>query len=89
MTYHAIKSVSREPNEEMLKRLVMEHDANGDRVLSKHELKSVFKDLGSRFPGLRARLAMRFADKDKSGYIDEGELNGLVGYMMKLGYRVR
>uniref|UniRef100_A0A7N0V7U7 EF-hand domain-containing protein n=1 Tax=Kalanchoe fedtschenkoi TaxID=63787 RepID=A0A7N0V7U7_KALFE len=89
MPFKAKTNPTEQPDEEMLKRLIMEHDRNGDHVLSKHELKEAFKELGSRFPSLRTHMAMRFADKDKSGYVDDGELNGLVAYIMKLGYSVK
>ncbi|KAL9687007.1 hypothetical protein QQ045_031403 [Rhodiola kirilowii] len=83
------KTIPTKPSEEMLKRLMMQYDRNGDQVLSKDELKSAFQEFGSRFPGFRTRLAMKFADKDKSGYVEGGELNGLVRYIMQLGYSIK
>ncbi|KAL9673245.1 hypothetical protein QQ045_029499 [Rhodiola kirilowii] len=83
------KTIPVEPSEEMLRRLIMQYDSNGDHVLSKDELKSAFRDFGSRFPGFRARLAMKFADKNKSGCVEGQELDVLVSYIMQLGYSIK
>ncbi|KAF4395655.1 hypothetical protein G4B88_013429 [Cannabis sativa] len=64
-------------------------DANGDGRLSKQELRNAFASLGSFAPGWRAFRALRRADKNRDGFIDEEELDKVVKYAAKRGYTIR
>ncbi|PON42383.1 Parvalbumin [Parasponia andersonii] len=75
--------------EALLKDLFKSCDANGDRLLSRKELKKAFASLGSFAPGWRAFRALSRADKNRDGYIDEHELDYLVKYAAKRGYTMK
>ncbi|KAJ4717450.1 putative Calcium-binding EF-hand family protein [Melia azedarach] len=72
--------------EEMLKGVMQRCDEDGDGRLSKKELRDVFNTLGAYFPGLRAWLALHYADSDGDGYISHDEFNKLVNYCIECGY---
>ncbi|KAK1550406.1 hypothetical protein Q3G72_018436 [Acer saccharum] len=72
--------------EEQLKLLFMRFDTDGDRRLSKQELKDAFNSLGSRFSAWRAWRVLCHADANGDGYISDQELDGLVKYCVKHGY---
>ncbi|RVW40544.1 hypothetical protein CK203_081447 [Vitis vinifera] len=74
--------------EEQIRGIFRKYDRNGDRRLSKAELKEAFKHLGSHFPWWRASRALSRADANKDGYISEEELTSLVNYALKFGYKV-
>nr|GMD99388.1 putative calcium-binding protein CML10 [Ipomoea batatas] len=61
------------PSEEQLRKLFNNHDANRDASLSKKEIEKAFDELGSTVPGWRARRALRRADSDRNGFIDDEE----------------
>ncbi|KAH7524689.1 hypothetical protein FEM48_Zijuj06G0146300 [Ziziphus jujuba var. spinosa] len=73
-------------DEKELKRILKAHDVDGDGWLSKNELKEAFRKLGSRFPALRAALALNHADANNDGYISDGELDQLVKYIVNHGF---
>lgn len=64
-------------------------DLNGDGYLTKEDLTEAFRQLGSTFPGYRANRALYRADKNGDGLIDKKELDQLVEYARKRGYRLR
>nr|GLL48884.1 calmodulin-like protein 3 [Ipomoea trifida] len=75
------------PSEEQLRKLFSNHDANRDASLSKKEIEKAFDELGSTVPGWRARRALRRADSDRNGFIDdEEEMARLVKYAHSLSY---
>nr|GMD94581.1 probable calcium-binding protein CML10 [Ipomoea batatas] len=61
------------PSEEHLRKLFSNHDANRDASLSKKEIEKAFDELGSTVPGWRARRALRRADSNRNGFIDDEE----------------
>ncbi|BFG40767.1 hypothetical protein CerSpe_270410 [Prunus speciosa] len=76
--------------EEQLMKLFKSHDKNRDGQLSKDELIGVFKELGSRWPTIRASLAMMYADGNRDGFISlKEDLNKLVKYVLELGFTLR
>ncbi|CAN4092725.1 unnamed protein product [Withania somnifera] len=65
-------------------------DINKDGYLTKEDLTEAFRQLGSTFPGYRAARALHRADKNGDGLIDDKEeLDQLVEYARKRGYRLR
>ena len=75
--------------EEQLKNLFKSSDANRDGRLSRQELKNAFASLGSFAPGWRAFRALRRADKNRDGYVDDDELDYVVKYAAKRGYTIK
>ena len=76
-------------DEAQLKGMLKRFDANGDGRLSKEELRTAFKALGSRAPGVRAFLALFRADRNRDGHINDDEFDVLVKYVLKLGYSIK
>ncbi|KAL6296269.1 hypothetical protein ACE6H2_004411 [Prunus campanulata] len=73
--------------EDLIMKLFKSHDKNGDDQLSKVELNAAFKELGSKWPSIRASLAKHYADDNRDGFISiEKELSKLVKYVLKLNY---
>ncbi|CAK9177003.1 unnamed protein product [Ilex paraguariensis] len=72
----------------MLKGLLKRCDTNNDGKLSRQELKGAFRGLGLKFSGWRARCALRHADANGDGVISEDEMNELVKYASRWGFRV-
>ncbi|KAI5354499.1 hypothetical protein L3X38_007394 [Prunus dulcis] len=65
--------------EEQIMNVFKSHDKNGDAQLSKEELKEAFKELGSKYPPLRAWFAKNYADDNRDGFISiDKELSKLV-----------
>ncbi|CAN4122701.1 unnamed protein product [Withania somnifera] len=63
---------------------------NRDGNLTKEDLtEEAFRQLGSTFPGYRAARALHHADKNGDGLISKEELDQLVEYARKRGYRLR
>ncbi|CAI9115739.1 OLC1v1016729C1 [Oldenlandia corymbosa var. corymbosa] len=73
--------------EQQLKDLLRMADKDGDGSFSKDELVNAFRDMGSFFPGWRARQALQFADRNGDGQISLEEFNQLVAYVRKLNYK--
>ncbi|KAK4254174.1 hypothetical protein QN277_009589 [Acacia crassicarpa] len=69
-------------NEKTVKERLKKADINGDGSLSVEELKKVFKEMGSNWPGVRTWLCMRNTDSDGDGEISASEMNKLVVYIM-------
>ncbi|EXC19758.1 hypothetical protein L484_006333 [Morus notabilis] len=75
--------------EAQLKGEFMRHSTGEGGRLSRQDLKITFSSLGSSAPGWGARQALRHVDKDKDGFVDEEELEKLVGYAAKRGYTTK
>uniref|UniRef100_UPI00397ECF5D EF-hand domain-containing protein n=1 Tax=Salmonella sp. s58078 TaxID=3159699 RepID=UPI00397ECF5D len=71
-------------SENELKELFIKHDADGDKCLSKKELKKAFKELGILLPEFKANKALSFADTNGDGVITDDEINLLVRYVRQL-----
>ncbi|KAL6296272.1 hypothetical protein ACE6H2_004414 [Prunus campanulata] len=73
--------------EDLIMKVFKSHDKNGDGQLSKDELNAAFKELGSKWPSIRASLAKHYADDNRDGFISiEKELSKLVKYVLNLNY---
>ncbi|XP_035541654.1 calmodulin-like [Juglans regia] len=83
------KNLPMKYNEAQLRERFRGFDKNGDGVLSRQELRSAFYSLGSYVPDWRAHRAIRHADINGDGYIDEAELENLVRYAFQLGYTIK
>ena len=73
---------------EQLQEIFKRFDLNGDNFLSKAEVKKIFEYLKAYFPGLRTWQAMRKADTDGDGQIDQNELKNLINFVSSLNYKV-
>ncbi|GJN11002.1 hypothetical protein PR202_ga29159 [Eleusine coracana subsp. coracana] len=60
------------------KQWLKQFDADGDGRISRKELREAIRRRGARFAGLRARFAVRRADKNHNGAVDEGEVEHLI-----------
>ena len=76
------------PTEERLSNIFKKFDTNDDNKLSREDLKKAFEYLGSLIPGFRADRALHYADANRDGFIDEGEMNELVKYAKEAGFNV-
>ena len=78
------------PNKkEQILEFFKQRDINGDNLLSKSEVKKIFEDLESRFPGIRTWQAMRKADANGDGNIDQNELEDLLNFVVGLNFQVK
>ncbi|GMY28636.1 putative calcium-binding protein cml26 [Fagus crenata] len=75
--------------EDQLQKIFKKYDFNNDGLLSKEELKKAFDYLGSCIPGIRASHGIHHADANRDGYVNEEELNELVKYAKRVGFRVK
>ena len=75
--------------EDQLRNIFKKYDANNDNKLSKEELKKAFEYLGSIIPGFRADRVLHHADANKDGYVNEGEMDELVKYAVRVGFTVK
>ncbi|KAK7852206.1 calmodulin-like protein 5 [Quercus suber] len=75
--------------EDQLRNIFKKYDANNDNKLSKEELKKAFEYLGSIIPGFRADRGLHHADANKDGYVNEGEMDELVKYAVRVGFTVK
>ncbi|WCJ40386.1 hypothetical protein M5689_021306 [Euphorbia peplus] len=73
---------------EQIRQVFMQFDLNGDKVLSRDEIRQAFNYLGAVFPRFRALRGMSRADSNKDGVIDMSELDDLVQYASSLGYNI-
>lgn len=83
------KEVAMPLDNDQLKGIFQEFDANGDKRLSMDELRAAFAYLGACFPSWRALCGLNYADANNDGYIDEDELHKLVDFASKFGYTVK
>ena len=77
------------PTEDQLRNIFKKYDTNNDNKLSKEELKKAFDYLGSIIPGFRANRGLHHADANKDGYVNEGEMDELVKYAVRVGFTVK
>ncbi|OMO78982.1 Calcium-binding EF-hand [Corchorus capsularis] len=70
------KSASIKLTEEQLKKIFKDHDSNKDGRLSKEELSNAFRKMGYHKPGRKVNRAMKHADINKDGVIDQSRLQG-------------
>ncbi|PHT65274.1 hypothetical protein T459_29699 [Capsicum annuum] len=82
------KGVSLPITKDQLKGIFKKYDKDGDGKISKQELKLAFKEMGLNFPGLRAGRAIRHADINEDGYINEEEMGQLVTYASRWGVKI-
>lgn len=75
--------------ETQLKSIFRRFDIDGDGLLSKQELRNAFYHLGSQLPGWRADRALHHADSNGDGYVNEDELEEVVKYALKQGYKIK
>lgn len=65
------------------------YDMNRDGFLSKCELTKAFEDLGAFFPAWRTGRALAVADKDGDGHVGLDELEDVLLYAKKSGYKIQ
>ncbi|KAK4599443.1 hypothetical protein RGQ29_009486 [Quercus rubra] len=75
--------------EDQLRKIFKKYDTNNDNLLSKEELKKAFEYLGSIIPGFRANRGLHHADANKDGYVNEGEMDELVKYAVRVGFGIK
>ncbi|KAM3342023.1 hypothetical protein CQW23_10830 [Capsicum baccatum] len=88
MPWLSPRGVSYPLSEEQVKGMLKKYDKNRDGKLSKQELRFAFKEMGLHFCSWKAGKALRFADNNCDGYINEDEMNEFVQYASKWGFRI-
>lgn len=63
---------------------LLKFDSNGDGKISRDELRWAIKNSGGWFSGWKSSRAIRSADLNGNGCIDEDEISGLVRFAHKL-----
>ncbi|KAF0908075.1 hypothetical protein E2562_022922 [Oryza meyeriana var. granulata] len=87
----AIKGIplSREMTVEDFKEWLKQFDTDKDGRISRSELREAIRTRGGWFSGMRAGRAVRHADRDNSGFVDESEVENLVAFAQKsLGMKI-
>lgn len=87
----AIRGVpsGREMTVEDFKEWLKQFDTDNDGRISRNELREAIRRRGGWFTTLRAGRAVRRADKDNSGFIDDSEVENLVAFAQKdLGMKI-
>ncbi|KDP38362.1 hypothetical protein JCGZ_04287 [Jatropha curcas] len=85
--YKGIPNYETSSTEDLLMRKVfLQFDVNGDRVLSKEEIMKAFEYLGALFPGYWAERGINCADTNGDGQVDLTELAELVKYARNHGF---
>ncbi|KAM3342026.1 hypothetical protein CQW23_29972 [Capsicum baccatum] len=82
------RRVSYPLSDEQVKGMLMKYDKNRDGRISKQQVRLAFKEMGLHFCRWKAGKAVRFADKNGDGYINEDEMSELVHYASKWGFRI-
>ncbi|KAJ0046153.1 hypothetical protein Pint_04814 [Pistacia integerrima] len=82
------KSCRRSLDEDQLHGMFKRFDKDNNGILTRQELNEAFSKLGSKFPAWRTWRALRHADANGDGCISEKEINELVKYALKRGYKV-
>ncbi|KAL0017368.1 hypothetical protein SO802_004437 [Lithocarpus litseifolius] len=75
--------------EDPLREVFKKYDTNNDNLLSKEELKKAFEYLGSIIPGFRANRGLHHADANRDGYVNEGEMDELIKYAVRVGFGIK
>ncbi|OIT04145.1 hypothetical protein A4A49_00312 [Nicotiana attenuata] len=88
MPWFIPRGVSHPLTEEQVKGMLKKYDKNRDGKLSKEELRLAFKEMGLHFCGWKAGKALRFADINGDGFINEDEMSEFVKYASKWGFRI-
>ncbi|XP_070057790.1 uncharacterized protein [Nicotiana tomentosiformis] len=83
MPWFSSRGVSHPLTEEQVKGMLKKYDKNGDGKLSKQELRLAFKEMGLHFCRWKAGKALRFADRNGDGYINDDEISEFVQYASK------
>nr|DAD41246.1 TPA_asm: hypothetical protein HUJ06_015569 [Nelumbo nucifera] len=79
----------REMTIEEFKQWMMHFDKDGDGRISKGELREAFHGSGGWFTKWRSERAVRAADTDRNGFVDDNEINNLVDFAQKrLGVKI-
>ncbi|KAJ0086421.1 hypothetical protein Patl1_08964 [Pistacia atlantica] len=78
-------------DEDQLQGMFKWFDKDNNGILTRQELNEAFSKLGSKFPAWRAWRALLHADTNGDGCISvsEQELNELVKYALKRGYKLK
>ncbi|CAL5085648.1 unnamed protein product [Urochloa decumbens] len=64
-------------------------DADGDGRISRRELREAIRRRGAWFATVKAWRAVRRADRDRNGFVDDAEMEGLVEFAEKeLGFLI-
>uniref|UniRef100_A0A0E0EEF2 EF-hand domain-containing protein n=1 Tax=Oryza meridionalis TaxID=40149 RepID=A0A0E0EEF2_9ORYZ len=80
---------SREMTVDDFKDWLKQFDTDNDGRISRGELREAIRRRGGWFSGLKASRAVRHADRDNSGFVDESEIENLVAFAQKtLGMKV-
>ncbi|XVF39955.1 hypothetical protein PTKIN_Ptkin01aG0074400 [Pterospermum kingtungense] len=74
---------------DQIRKIFLACDIDGNKVLSRDEIKLAFDRLGAYIPAYRAWRALQHADFNNDGCISMEELNDLVAYASRLGYRIK
>ncbi|KAK5823926.1 hypothetical protein PVK06_018689 [Gossypium arboreum] len=87
MAIKTYKSISRDGKRIMtmdeFKQWLKKFDADNDGRISKEELRNAIYETGGRFARWKSRRAIKSADADGSGFIDENEITNLVDFAEK------
>ncbi|CAN6168840.1 unnamed protein product [Urochloa humidicola] len=71
------------------KEWLKQFDADGDGRISRRELREAIRRRGAWFATVKAWRAVRRADRDRNGFVDDGEMEGLVEFAEKeLGFLI-
>ncbi|KAL6656976.1 hypothetical protein ACP70R_004756 [Stipagrostis hirtigluma subsp. patula] len=81
---------ARDMTVEEFKEWLRQFDADGDGRISRNELREALRRRGGGwFTTWRAGRAMRGADKNNSGFVDDGEMENLIAFARKdLGMKI-
>ena len=65
---------------EEFKEWLKQFDVDGDGRISRSELREAIRRRGGWFTTLKAGRAVRHADRNNSGYVDDAEIENLVAF---------
>ncbi|KAL5198744.1 hypothetical protein ABZP36_002256 [Zizania latifolia] len=74
---------------EDFKRWLMQFDTDHDGRITRRELREAIRRRGAWFAGLRAWRAVQRADRNRNGFVDDDEIENLIGMAEKdLGFNI-
>ncbi|XP_062188269.1 uncharacterized protein LOC133891560 [Phragmites australis] len=74
---------------EEFKQWLKQFDTDGDGRISRRELREAIRRRGAWFSTVKAWCAVRHADRDRSGYVDDWEMENLIDFAEKeLGFQI-